>query len=157
AMAKHRRRRYKRVKKIDALPPDLVLPPPERGNHDIIRRKQEPISDSYDRIARPYFVLDLVAKLEEEGRITREMRLVGDAFHDTFRLAQLDQLAAADLTKPRVSGGRRRADGYREVERDAIAEAIEALGGIETIYGSCAFEVLGCEKSLRRWSDEKGF
>ena len=134
-------------------PIDIVLPPPERGNHDTIR------STDARRRTRPYFVLSMLAGLEEQGRINREMRLAADEFHRSFRLAHLDDLAAVDPGKPYVSGRVYRGDELSvtaEAARKRVIKAITKLGGFGNVHSSCAYEVIGAEKSLRQWVEEKG-
>lgn len=133
---------------------DVVLPPSERGQHDTIRPTDE------RRRTRPYFVLGMLAGLEEQGKITREQRLAGDEFHRSFRRAHLDDLAASDLGKPHVSGrlyARDEISVSAEAARARIISAIKKLGGFNNVYSSCAYEVIGAEKSLRQWVEEKGY
>jgi hypothetical protein len=96
------------------------------------------------------------------GSITVPMQLAGAAFHDLFRLAQLDPLQALDFAKPRVSGGplrfHRAAPGERiERARAAVWHSLTAVGGIGSPAGSCLWHVVGWEQSLKEWALEQGW
>ena len=77
-------------------------------------------------------------------------------FHDTFRRAGLDGLYAGDPCRVPVqlSAGSRvwNHTGGSEPARLQVMTALDALGGVQSPGGSCAWYVLGCEMSLRRWS-----
>jgi hypothetical protein len=84
------------------------------------------------------------------------MAAAGETFHDAFRRAGLDSMAAANPQRVPVqlSSGRGlwRAPGGNERARLAVAGALVALGGYASPGGSCAWHVLGCEWSLRQWA-----
>ena len=84
------------------------------------------------------------------------MLLAGEDFRDEFRRAHLDPLKAADLSRPVVSGRIHDVSSYRtERAKRAVHEAISAIGGIASLNGSCLWNVLGWEKTLRDWTAEQ--
>jgi hypothetical protein len=105
---------------------------------------------------------DTLATMVRRGSITTGMQLAGAAFHDLFRLAQLDPLCALDIAKPRVAGGpvrfHRAAPGERiERARAAVWHSLLAVGGIGSPAGSCLWHVVGWERSLKEWALEQGW
>lgn len=99
---------------------------------------------------------DLLGLLEANGTVTPAMRDAGRLFHADFRAAALDPLRAAPLV--RIPGG----TGPTETERVVGAKrkvmaALEALGGVDSAAGSCAWHVLGCGASIREWAARRGW
>jgi len=151
-MAKRRRRKWKREPSAASHAEISTMPLPERGTHDQIIRSEKAISDEEGRIARPYMVLDVLARMQDEGKITPEMRAAGEDFHALFRRAQFDSLVCIDLSRPHVSGIMRGVlEPRAEMAQRRLNERFAKLGGRDTVWGRCAYEVLGLEKSLTEW------
>jgi hypothetical protein len=136
------------------------MPTAERGAQGIVERLEEMIADVDGRPGLPWRSLDTLARMERHGSITKPMRQAGDRFHDCFRLAGLEALRAADPTRVPVQLNcsqviRPHAVGI-EGARRAVIEALEALGGILSPGGSCAWYVLGMEETLERWAATRG-
>lgn len=141
---------------------DAIKPSRWRRQHGAIKRAIEliprpkdgtapQIVDSRGEIGDPYTGLSLLQGWEIDGKITREMRLAGDRFHELFHLAALDPLAAADLS--RVGGARGPMKHRGSIgARIAFHDAMDALGGLESMLGSCAWSVLGEDRSIRHWA-----
>jgi hypothetical protein len=73
-------------------------------------------------------------------------------FQAAFVLAQLEPLRALPMLRVPGAG---RAPELREHQLDArrrVHEALEALGGINSPAGSCAWHVVGGERSLQDWA-----
>jgi hypothetical protein len=105
---------------------------------------------------------DTLATMARRGSISAAMRQAGEAFRDLFRLAQLDPLAAVDLSKPRIAGGvirlHRAVPSLRiEQARAAVWQSLLAVGGIGSPAGSCLWHVVGWERSLKEWALEQGW
>jgi len=131
-----------------------LLPTRERFAQGDIVRVVEAIVDVQGERCRPYRGLDTLERMERAQTINRQERRAGDKFHDLFRRAMLDRLRAADPTRLPVllnGNGGRAADGD-EAARLVVLSALDALGGLQTETGSCAWYVLGCEFPLVTWA-----
>jgi hypothetical protein len=139
----------------DELLPDELLPTEERFAQGGVMRLAAAIIDAKGELARPYKGLDTLERMERMGTINARERRAGNRFHDLFRRAMLDQLRAADPTRLPVilaNGNARRFVQGDEGARLAVFSALDALGGMETEPGSCAWHVLGCEMPLVTWA-----
>jgi hypothetical protein len=133
----------------------LLLPTAERFRHGQVIRIDEPIRDSEGALVRPYKGLDTLERMERAGTIDARERRAGDKFHDIFRRAHLDDLRAADPTRVPVMLANGKAGCFVEgnqAARLAVLSALDALGGIQSTTGSCAWHVLGCEMPLVAWA-----
>jgi len=132
-----------------------LLPTRERFAQGDIVRVVEAIVDVQGERCRPYRGLDTLERMERAQTINRQERRAGDKFHDLFRRAMLDRLRAADPGRLPVilanGNGDRAADGD-EAARLVVLSALDALGGLQTETGSCAWYVLGCEFPLVDWA-----
>ena len=131
-----------------------LLPTRERFAQGDIVRVVEAIVDVQGERCWPYRGLDTLERMERAQTINRQERRAGDKFHDLFRRAMLDRLRAADPTRLPVllnGNGGRAADGD-EAARLVVLSALDALGGLQTETGSCAWYVLGCEFPLVNWA-----
>jgi hypothetical protein len=119
--------------------------------HEPVERVHEQIADANGDIGNPWCVIGLLTRWERAGRISAEMRQAGDEFHRLFRRACLDDLRAADLSRPGGCGSRERHRGSVYAQ-DEITRALRALGGFSSPLGSSAWFVIGCEFSIRDWA-----
>ena len=89
------------------------------------------------------------------GSITIKMRQAGDHFHDLFRASSLDGLYSADPNRIPVQLNTSRVwlnGGGNEAARLSVLSGLDALGGMQSPGGSCAWHVLGCEMPLKTWA-----
>jgi len=138
------------------------VPTPERRNHDVVERLERPISDNSGRPGRPYRFVDTLAAMERRGSITPGMRQAGEDFRDRFAIAQLDPLKAFDISRLRIRSGTGFGSGQDagsriESAREVVWHAILAAGGLGSAGGSCVWNVLGWQKSLKEWALEQGW
>jgi hypothetical protein len=130
-----------------------LAPTPERLRHGPVIRHKRQHEDG--AAAMVWQGLDTIGAMLARGSITSGMHLAGAHFHDMFQLAGLDPMWSADPTRVPVqlAGAGVWANGRgSEAARLQIVSALDALGGINSPGGSCAWHILGCEMSLRRWS-----
>lgn len=131
--------------------PYAVKPSRWRRQHGRTEAVPEQIVDAAGNIGAPYRGLTLLDDWERSGRITKEMHDAGDEFHRLFHLAALDPLAAADMS--RVGGAREPMKHRGSIgARQGLHDAMDALGGLESMLGSCAWSVLGENHSIRHWA-----
>jgi hypothetical protein len=137
-------------------------PTPERRRHGAVERLPRAIADSAGRPSRPYRAIDTLAVMERRGSITPGMRQAGEDFRARFAVAQLDPLRALDLSHLRLGEPVRSPDrdmpGMRiEAARRAVWRAVTAVGGIASPAGSCLWQVLGWEQSVKEWALGRGW
>jgi hypothetical protein len=128
-------------------------PTPERLQHGPVVRQARLLDDGAR--AMVWQGLDTISAMLAKGSINLQMYAAGSFFHDQFRLAGLDAMWSADPTRVPVqlaSGGVWAKDGGSEEARLQIISALDALGGIKSPAGSCAWAILGLEMSLNRWA-----
>ena len=129
--------------------------PPERLQHDRIMRDCETTADSDGGIARPWRVETLLARLERHGDIGPAERLAGERFAELFRAARMDPLHAAGMARicHAVTAGEPNGVSARE----RVNRALDALGGLHSASGTCAWMVLGVEMPLAAWAQREGW
>jgi hypothetical protein len=140
---------------------EIVGPTPRRFGHGQVMRLERPIADAQGGVGRPWQTLDTLARMERQGSITAPMRRAGNRFHDDFRLASLDPLFAGDPTRIPVqlksSAAVRPHDWGNEAARLSVVSALDALGGLHSPGGACAWQVLGCETTIEKWALTSGW
>jgi hypothetical protein len=152
-----------RARRVAAETPAMAGITPERLGHGPVERVARPIADEAGHPARPYRAVDTLAAMERRGSITAGMRQTGEDFRARFAVAQLDPLRALDISRLRTGergAGRSGRDepGLRiEAARNAVWQAIRAVGGIASPGGSCLWHVLGWQRSLKQWALEQGW
>ena len=149
------------MRKSDRRRDEVILPPPERGQHDAVEQVVTVVTDESGRSqrTRPYQIVGLMERMRREGAISPAMLKAGERYRDLFRVAQLDALRAGDVGKPVVDGGRRSTEMGVRVEgaRNAVWRATLALGGLSSPGGSCVWHVIGLETSLSGWATSQGW
>jgi len=118
-------------------------PLPKRRRHGHVVLLEETIADADGNPAAPYKSQDADECLFCRKRITKDQLLAVERFREDFRLAHLDAMRAADLT--RVSGAvyREMMPGFpAERARRRVHDALAALGG-HGLLADCAWHVLG--------------
>jgi len=116
-----------------------------------------PIATDDGSYTPPHIAIDILGSLLRRNTITGDEWLAGYRFRAWFRMAQLEQLRAADMGRLFVDGGGRAPEmsanavrGRREIDK-----AIRYVGGRASSSGSCLWHVIGLEHSLRRWVQEQ--
>ena len=114
--------------------------------------------DLEDRIVQHRRAVDTLQRLYDSGTVDDAMYDAGRRFETLFARAALDPLHAASLE--RVVGERSRGlpvgDAHLEARR-RLHRALDALGGVTSPAGSCAWAVLGEGRSLREWTLSQGW
>lgn len=134
----------------------VIEPTKWRRRHGLVERLQTTIADAEGAIGHPFRVWDTLTKMEAHGRITATQHLAGDRFHELFRRAGLDDgLRAADLARIPVqidnSSGQWRRPNSSDAAWWVVRTSLDALGGPSSMLGSCAWNILGLEQSIRDW------
>ena len=99
-----------------------------------------------------YRIIDPLARMWRAGTITDAMYNAARDFQAAFVIAQMEPLRALPMLRVRGAG---RAPELHEHQLDArrrVHQTLEALGGINSPAGSCAWHVIGCERSLQDWA-----
>jgi hypothetical protein len=139
----------------------IVEPLRERLAHGSVIRAEATVKDVKGGIGLPWIGLDTLARMHRAGSINKGMRLAGDRFHDFFRRASLDStLSAIDPTRIPAQRGKGFHWGASEGSESAwlqVMSALDALGGMFSPGGSCAWFVLGCEYALETWARSRGW
>jgi hypothetical protein len=140
-------------------PADIILPSSERKRHDLIEQTKIDMVDGYGRLSehRPYKSVDILMRMERRGSITTGMRYAGEDFRNAFRRAQIDPLAAIDLSRPFIDKDSRMISGRSRSDNGYVWRAILAVGGLGSPCGSCLWNVIGWEKALKEWALEQGW
>lgn len=133
----------------------LLSPSPERLQHDRITRDTVQIADAAGGIGQPYRVEGLLGRLERHGDIGPAERLAGEKFSELFRAAHLEPLHAADMARRSHTEPAGEPNGVSA--REGVNRALDALGGLHSACGTCAWMVLGCEMSLAAWARREGW
>jgi hypothetical protein len=127
-----------------------AAPSQARRQHSRITRDRLQIADTAGRIGVPWRAEGLLAKLERNGSITAAQRAAGEQFHALFRAAASDPLKATDPSRTHVSGARALPQQLGSLwAKTSLDRAIDALGGLASPAGSCAWHVLGNDCSMR--------
>jgi hypothetical protein len=137
-----------------------LLPTRERRAKGPIERLDRPVEDAWGEWSKPLKAVDTLTAMLREGTIGNPEKKAGERFHDLFRLAHFDGLFASDTTRLPVilaNGSNGRGIDGNEAARLQILSALDALGGIQSPGGSCAWYVLGCELPLNRWAMTVGW
>lgn len=122
----------------------------------VVERFGGQVPDSLGRPGNPHRVYDTLATLFRNGSIDAEELAAGRQFEETFRLACLDPLHAANLS--RISGSRRPdISDVSLIGRDKVARALDALGGLATAVGAVVWEVLGLGRTIREFAQGTQF
>ena len=133
-----------------------TAPTPQRHQHDRVTRDAETLADTAGAIGLPFRVESLLGRLERHGDIGARERAAGEEFARLFQLAHLDPIRAADVLRGDRAGASATNHGSERARRK-VGAALDALGGIGSPCGGCAWFVLGCETSLRQWSLREGW
>jgi len=130
-----------------------LAPSAERRQHNRVTRDRSQLADSLGRIGNPWRAETLLARLERAGDITAAQRAAGEQFHAIFRAAARDPIKATDPAKTHVSGAHGLAQPMGSLwAKTALDRALDALGGLASPAGSCAWHVLGNDCSVQSFA-----
>lgn len=130
--------------------------PAERLSHGRVTRSAAQVVDAAGAVGRPYLVEDMLGTMLRRGLIDAGQREAGEMFRALFRAAAFDTLRSASLV--RTSGGSNEPIGHRaEAARRRVGQALDALGGLGSPCGSCAWFVLGLEHTVAAWCRREGW
>ena len=136
----------------------IIVPPIERWARGEVERRQEQIVDDKGSPGDPFYVLNTLSIMRRRKSITPEMHQAGEQFHAEFVTAHLHAIRAADMGRVPVEGARpEMAPGRILRARDAVWQALKALGGLSSPCGSIAWGVLGEEITLENWAANQGW
>jgi hypothetical protein len=127
--------------------------------HQVHGRELEEVreKDPDGRIVVHHRTVDTLGKMLRAGTITQEMHDAAKDFQAAFIVAQLDPLRALPIV--RVPGTGREPE-FNERQLDArrrVHKTLEALGGIGSPAGSCVWDVVGLQRSVREWAIRQGW
>jgi hypothetical protein len=135
---------------------DLSKPSPWRLQHGAFSapiREADPETGSPVQHRR---AVDTLGMMLGNGTITVEMHEAGSIFRTLFRSAAIDSMSTSQLI--RLPGSTADRLSNRQIDaRRRMLEALDALGGLDSPAGSCAWFVLGLECSLREWAARQGW
>lgn len=111
--------------------------------------------DDHGKIGLPYLVVSALTRMARKKTITERQKRAGELFAADFAIGKFDPRHAPDLR--RIPGQHAGEDGAIHIAaaRIRIHDALKVLGGNATELGSCAWHVLGCEDSIRRWARQQ--
>jgi hypothetical protein len=128
----------------------------ERKQHGAINRAGRQMADAQGGIGQPWIARDLLASMEARGAITSPLRLAGEEFHRHFQRAAMSPIRAADVSRiPRLGAAPDHVGNMGA--RKCVSDALDALGGLGSPAGSCAWHILGCEMSVNEWARREGW
>jgi hypothetical protein len=143
-------------RKIPRSSDQSLRPSPERGSHGQVIRLEKQIVDYLGGIGRPWRAIDGIEAMAARGTISEPMRKAGEQFRDLFQRAGLESLHATDPTRVwvRLNCARPRpsASWGNDGAKSTVFKALEALGGMQSQRGACAWDVIGCELSIKEWA-----
>jgi hypothetical protein len=127
--------------------------------HKVRGRQLEEVREkgSEGRIVVHHRTVDTLGKMLRAGTITPEMHDAARDLQAAFIVANLDPLRALPIL--RVPGTGRDLDlNDRQVcARRRVHKAMAALGGISSPAGSCVWQVVGLQRSVREWAMRQGW
>lgn len=129
--------------------------PAERLQHDRITRDSGTTADSDGGIARPWRVEGLLARLERHGDIGPAERMAGEKFQELFEIAHGSGVRAAGMAQR--SHGKPVDAPNGVLAREAVHQALMAMGGHGSAAASASWMILGMGLSLREWSMREGW
>jgi hypothetical protein len=141
-----------------ATKPRVIEPSKERRRQTpgSIERAEKQIADANGDEGHPWQAVGLLDQLERRGAIDSRQRQAGEEFNRLFHLAALEPLRAAnmdsDLTRLSKSFGGVEFHRGSEAAYRKVSAALDALDGLHSPGGSCAYCVLGLGMSRREWA-----
>ena len=148
-MARRRKPKAKEVRNTGAT--GIVTLPGER-KAEIIRE-----ADPHGRPVTHHRTVDTLGRMLRAGTITPPMHDAARDFQARFTIAALDNVRTTSLV--RISGGGQAADvtDRQVAARENVHRVMAALGGINSPAGSCVWNVVGLQYSVREWAMRLGW
>jgi hypothetical protein len=133
--------------------PDLVPPPPQRGQHDEIIRSDRQVPDSRGAVGLPWRSVGLLLSLHHKAKITDDELEAAYRFPADFDRAHFDALRVPDIARVRVQLSCFKKEAKTSVydAGERVMAAVNALGGIASPAGSIAWHVIGADETPRLW------
>jgi hypothetical protein len=127
--------------------------------HQVRGRELEEVreKDPDGRIVYHHRTVDTLGKMLRAGTITPEMYDAAKDFQAVFIIAQLDPLRALPILRVPGTGREPELNERQLHARRRVHQAMAALGGIGSPAGSCAWHVIGLQRSLREWAMRQGW
>ncbi len=125
-----------------------------------LRRTRIEIEDEADGSSRAYPMRagDVVEALERKGRIDHRAAAGAKKFETLFQRASLQGVVVRDLRTPPAPFRLGSAEPHNILEaRDAVWQAVEALGGIGTPGANIAWDVLGLGMTIKSHAERCQF
>lgn len=133
-----------------------ISPTPERFRQGDLERVETIVTDDQGyavATTMPLKAVGILMSLFKRGAITATQAHAGAYFRIKFRKAALDQLMAADIERPKVSGRHRTPILPSAIEnaRESVTKAVNAAGGRASLCGSCLWDIIGMEMTIKDW------
>ncbi len=124
------------------------------AQHGALIALEAPIPDVNGAIGNPLHRVSVLEQLERRGAISSQEAAAGDEFARLFRIASLDTLRAADMSRVPIATGMTSGDISPQQERcrQRVTAAMVALGGAGSAAASVVWGVVGLEMSVRQWA-----
>jgi hypothetical protein len=113
--------------------------------------------DPDGRIVYHHRTVDTLGKMLRAGTIDQAMHDAGQDFQAAFIIAQLDSLRALPVLRVPGTGREPQLNERQLHARRRVHKAMAALGGISSPAGSCAWHVVGLQRSVREWAIRQGW
>ena len=128
----------------------------------ITRRQDDMLEPVYeaDPDGRPvvhHRTVDTLGIMLRAGTITKDMHDAARDFQAQFTIARYDTLVCMRFDRDPSKGNRADLTETQIDARRRVDAAIDALGGLGSPAGGCAWHVLGLQRSVREWAMRQGW
>jgi hypothetical protein len=131
----------------------LIAPTSSSAWRTAGERLERAIVDTAGAIGQPWQSRTLLAGMTPPQRITSNMQAAGERYVPFAGPVSMVYARDPGRGRVQIAGARLwNSGGGSEAARRRVLAALDALGGMQSPGGSCAWYVLGCEMSLRSWA-----
>jgi hypothetical protein len=128
----------------------------------VIQRQEDVLEPVYeaDPDGRPvvhHRTVDTLGVMLRAGTITKDMHDAARDFQAQFTIARYDTLVCMRFQRNPSKGNRAELTEAQIDARRRVDEAMNALGGLGSPAGGCAWHVLGLQRSIREWAMRQGW
>jgi hypothetical protein len=128
----------------------------------VIRRHGNVLEPVYeaDPEGRPvvhHRTVDTLGIMLRAGTITKDMHDAARDFQAQFTIARFDVVRCMPLMRLPCGGGSSDLTDAQVDARRRVGSALDALGGLGSPAGSCAWHVVGLQRSVREWAMRQGW